>query len=266
MQPAHQGGNREWKASRVQTAGLSLLMRRRAVPVTEAARLLTAAGVWGAELASLQALSFLIACFIAAPSPFSWAPLSVCSSMCCPVLPISISDLCWHGWEVRHPRRRTWGACRLSSQPSAALPFSLGLAVLTLTVRSTAWLWALEAVVSSSECFGNSCFLCGEGPHQPHFPLKRPSWCWLWLGSPFIVVQKVKKADSAAQVQGGQISPRANSGPAPRVGKEMASKRGHPVHPWWQGLGCSREGETQRPREGEKARRERAWLGENGRD
>lgn len=208
----------------------------------------------------------LIACFIAAPSPFSWAPLSVCSSLCCPVLPIPISDLRWHGWEVRHPRRRTWGTCRLGFQPSAALPFSLGLAVLTLTVRSTAWLWALEAVVSSSECFGNSCFLCGEGPHQPHFPLKRPSWCWLWLGSPFIVVQKAKKPDSAAQVQGGQISPRANRGPAPRVGKEMASKRGHPVHPWWQGLGCSQEGETQRPREGEKARRERAWLGENGRD
>ena len=48
----------------------------------------------------------------------------------------------------------------ISFHSSAALPFSLGLAVLTLTVRSTALLWALEAAVSSSECFGFSLLLC----------------------------------------------------------------------------------------------------------
>ena len=81
-----------------------------------------------------------------------------------------------------------------------------------------------------------------EGPHQPHFPRQWPAWCWLSLWSPFIVIQKAKKADPAAQVQGSQISSRANSGPATQCGKGMASERGHPAQRWWRGQDAHEKG------------------------
>lgn len=165
MQPAHEG-NREWKASPVQTPRLSLLVRQRVLPVMEIARHFTSClcvgGRIGLSIASLQVLSFLFTFFITAPSPFSWAPLNVCFRCAAPSFPLPFLICVSAGglWCIHTEELGELAA--ISFQSSAALPFSLGLAVLTLTVRSTALLWALEAVVSSSECFGNSCLLCGE--------------------------------------------------------------------------------------------------------
>ena len=218
----------------------------------------------GLSIASLQVLSFLFTFFITAPSPFSWAPLNFCFRCAAPSFPLPFLICVSAGGVWCIHTEKLGDLAGISFHSSAALPFSLGLAVLTLTVRSTALLWALEAAVSSSECFGNSCLLCGE-----RVPINLISLSSGRLGVAFTVkslhgYSKGKEGwpcSSGAGRPGFFQSKQRASNP---VWERNGLREGSSGPPLVTGTGCSQEGETQSPREGEHARRKGAtwwkWL------
>lgn len=113
-----------------------------------------------------------------------------------------------------HPHRRTWGSCRHQLPSSAAPPFSSGLAVLTLPVRSTALLWASEAVVSPSGFFGSSCLLCGE-----RVPSSRISVSSLRAGFdcevPSLLLKRQRRLTLQLRCRAARFLPKQTAGSSP---------------------------------------------------
>ena len=152
-----------------------------------------------------------------------------------------------------HPHRRTWGSCRHQFPSSAALPSSSGLAVLTLPVRSTAFLWAWEAVVSPSGFFGSSCLLCGE-----RVPISRISVSSLCAGFdcevPSLLLKMQRRLTLQLRGTAARFLPKQTAGSSPAWARKWHQSGAIRPLP---GEGCLWEGQKKRPREGEQVGKER---------